>query len=66
MKDMKYDQFQEHKDDHERLLDSIRDIMDDYMDKSSMDDEQFGENLKEWFVHHFSTLDARLHKYLHQ
>ena len=66
MREMKYDQFQDHKEDHERLLDSIRDIMDDYMDRSSMDEEQFGEHLKEWFVRHFSTLDARLHNFLHQ
>ncbi len=66
MRDMQYDQYEDHKDDHERLLDSIRDIMDDYMDVSTMDEEQFGERLNKWFTQHFSTKDARMHKFLHQ
>ena len=65
MRDMNYDQYEDHKDDHERLLDSIRDIMDDYMDVSAMDEEQFGERLNKWFTQHFSTMDARMHKFLH-
>ncbi len=66
MRDMQYDQYEDHKDDHERLLDSIRDIMDDYMDVSTMDEKQFGERLNKWFTQHFSTKDARMHKFLHQ
>ena len=34
-------------------------------DVSILDEEQFGEQLKEWFVNHFSSKDARLHKFLH-
>jgi hemerythrin-like metal-binding protein len=64
MRELNYDQFENHKEDHERLLDSIRDIMDDYMDASDMDDEKFGQHLKDWFVNHFSTKDARLHNFL--
>jgi len=66
MRDLKYDQYEDHKDDHERLLDSIRDIMDDYMDVTTMDEEQFGARLNKWFTQHFSTKDARMHKFLHQ
>ena len=65
MRELKYDQYEDHKQDHERLLDSIRDIMDDYMEISSMDEEKFGERLNKWFTQHFSTKDARLHKFLH-
>lgn len=64
MRDLDYDQYEDHKEDHERLLDSIRDIMDEYMDASTMDDEKFGAHLKEWFVNHFSTKDAKMHNFL--
>ena len=64
MKKLEYDQFEDHKDDHERLLVSIRDIMDEYADETVLDDEKFGLSLKEWFVNHFSTKDARLHSFL--
>lgn len=64
MRDLDYDQYEDHKEDHERLLDSIRDIMDEYMDASTMDDKKFGNHLKEWFVTHFSTKDARMHNFL--
>lgn len=61
MRELNYDQYEEHKEDHERLLDSIRDIMEDV---SGLDDEEFGKQLKHWFVSHFSTKDARMHKFL--
>ncbi|GJM04200.1 MAG: hemerythrin [marine bacterium B5-7] len=61
---LKYDQYEDHKEDHEDLLDSIRDIMDDYEEREILDEEEFGVRLKDWFVNHFSTKDARLHKFL--
>jgi hemerythrin len=64
MRQLKYDQFEDHKEEHEELLDSIRDIMDDYEERETLDEEEFGERLKDWFVNHFSTKDARLHKFL--
>ena len=63
MKELNYDQYADHKEDHELLLDKIRDIMEDI---STLNEEQFGEQLKDWFVNHFSTKDARFHKFLHQ
>ncbi len=65
MKELDYDQFEDHKEDHERLLDSIRDIMDECMDVPALDEEKFGQHLKEWFSRHFSTKDARMHHFLH-
>jgi hemerythrin len=65
MRDLKYDQYEDHKEDHERLLDGIRDIMDEYLDVSELDKESFGTQLKDWFIHHFSTKDARMHNFLH-
>ncbi len=64
MRQLKYDQFEDHKEDHEALLDSIRDIMDEYEERESLDKDEFGERLQDWFVNHFSTKDARLHKFL--
>lgn len=60
-----YDQFQDHKDDHERLLDDIRDIMDACQAGafSGMDDA-LQRRLEDWFVGHFRKKDSRLHKML--
>ncbi len=60
-----YDQFVDHKEDHERLLDSIRDIMDHYDagDFDGMSDE-LSHRLQDWFVEHFKTKDSRLHRML--
>ncbi len=59
-----YDQYQDHKDDHERLLDEIRDIMDDYEENAWFSDSEFAESLEKWFTNHFRNRDARLHKHL--
>lgn len=65
MRQLKYDQYEDHKEEHEELLDSIRDIMDEYEENTILDEEDFGVRLKDWFVNHFSTKDARLHNFLH-
>ena len=62
MRDSEYDEYEDHKADHERLLDGIRDLMDDYEDGVYVDVERFGKLLDEWFSEHFRTRDARLHK----
>lgn len=65
MREHSYDQYDDHKADHERLLDDIRDIMDAYEDGGyAGKQEEFAERLKAWFVLHFKTRDARLHKRL--
>ena len=65
MREKNYDQYQEHKDDHEHLLDGIRDIMDDFESQQEFDQEAFAQRLAEWFTEHFRTKDARLHQRLH-
>jgi hemerythrin len=62
MRDSKYDEYLDHKADHERLLDDIRDLMDDYEDGICVDVDGFGKRLDGWFSEHFRTRDARLHK----
>ena len=64
MREARYDEYPDHKADHERLLDDIRDLMDDYEDGAYVDVEGFGKRLDEWFSEHFRTRDARLHKRL--
>jgi len=60
-----YDQYSEHKTDHEKLLDDIRDIMDDYESGQYLDfEEALSRAVRDWFVDHFKTKDARLHKML--
>jgi hemerythrin-like metal-binding protein len=64
MKSLDYDQYAEHKRDHERLLDDIRDIMDDCESSAIFDRDQFAERLTNWFGTHFRTHDARFHGHL--
>ena len=64
MRENKYDQFPEHKEDHEKLLDDIRDIMDEYEEEENFNEELLAGNLSGWFTGHFGTMDARLHKFM--
>ncbi len=64
MRERGYDQFAEHKADHERLLDDIREIMDDYEIRGAFEEEALAERLTSWFGDHFKTMDSRLHKHL--
>jgi len=61
MREHGYDEYREHKADHERLLDELRDIMDDFEDEASFDEKAFAAELSSWFTEHFKTRDARLH-----
>ena len=63
MRDGRYADFPAHKSDHERLLDEIRDLMDDYEDGGYVDLERFAVELERWFSVHFSTHDAALHRW---
>lgn len=65
MRERTYDQYADHKADHERLLDEIRDIMDAYEDDTRFDKNELAACLSTWFTEHFKTKDARLHKHLH-
>ncbi|MFY9624264.1 MAG: bacteriohemerythrin [Rhodoplanes sp.] len=60
MRERGYDQLTAHKNDHERLLDEIRDIMDDFVDEEQTASALSGR-LEAWFSRHFETHDARLH-----
>jgi hemerythrin-like metal-binding protein len=56
-----YPQRAPHKADHERLLDDLRDIMDEVAAHDVLDDEALSRRLAAWFGEHFRTHDALLH-----
>lgn len=56
-----YDHLVQHKNDHERLLDEIRDIMEDFDASDRFDESVLAQRLDAWFSRHFETHDARLH-----
>jgi hemerythrin len=64
MHERKYDELVQHKCDHERLLDEIRDIMDDFAEHDEVATDELAMRLESWFGRHFETHDARLHKML--
>lgn len=51
-----------HKEDHESLLDQLRDIMDHAATAGDLDVADLGLRLSSWFSGHFQTYDARLHQ----
>lgn len=56
-----YDAYAAHKADHERLIDQLRDMMDDAGVAPEATAEALVSALEDWFRGHFATHDARLH-----
>jgi len=56
-----YDEYAGHKAEHEKLLDEIRDIMDGAEEGYT---GALSTAVADWFVNHFKTKDARLHRKL--
>ena len=65
MRDTHYPLLAQHKQDHEVLLDELRDMMDLVEDDGSYDESGLSEDLRRWFTEHFRTHDARLHRHSH-
>lgn len=61
MQRARYAEFEAHKEDHEELLDQIRDLMDTFALDPDAGRARLRERLSDWFAAHFSTFDARLH-----
>ncbi len=61
MRESHYERYEDHKSDHERLLDQLRDIMDATEDDQEIDNETLGAELETWFSRHFQEKDAHLH-----
>jgi hemerythrin len=64
MREKRYDQLPQHKGDHERLLDEIRDLMEDYEVHDVFDEKVLAQRIDAWFSRHFESHDARLHRAL--
>ena len=65
MRDNKYVDYLAHKQDHDRLLDDIRDIMDDVNGGTQTDiGSDLQDRMGSWFGNHFATLDKDLHSRL--
>lgn len=65
MRETGYDEYADHKAEHERLLDEIREIMDSHEDDAYYAyADALGARLDAWFGVHFRTKDARLHRLL--
>ena len=61
MREAVYEEYEAHKDEHEDLLDQIRDMMDLYEDDPKSGRLLLQQKLSDWFGIHFATFDARLH-----
>lgn len=61
MREAGYEEYEAHKDEHEDLLDQIRDMMDLYEDDPESGRLLLQQKLSDWFGIHFATFDARLH-----
>ena len=64
MRDHAYGRLASHKEDHERLLDELRDIMDAFEDTKEIEAAELRGRLETWFSRHFRTHDAELHRSL--
>ena len=62
MRKTHYAALADHKEDHETLLDDLRDIMDEVEDDGVLDESQLTDDLDRWFSDHFKTHDAKLHR----
>lgn len=62
MREQHYAQYTAHKDDHEKLLDDLRDIMDE-VERSGYAgiEEDIRDRMSNWFTRHFKTQDALWH-----
>jgi hemerythrin-like metal-binding protein len=67
MRGLGYDELDPHKNEHEKLLDGIHDIMDRAETAPFAELERdLAAELKGWFGTHFATKDARLHRFLEE
>ena len=64
MSAQRYPGYAAHKEDHEELLESLRDIMDAQERGRGYSAPQLADALSSWFMNHFREHDARWHKSL--
>ena len=64
MQEANYAEFEDHKQDHERLLDQIQDMIFHFAEDPDSGRELLANRLSDWFSQHFKGFDARLHNQL--
>ena len=64
MQRAEYIEYEDHKEDHEDLLDHIHDLMESFYNDPEAGQELLKSQLSDWFGRHFASFDARLHKQL--
>lgn len=64
MQEAGYAEFESHRQDHERLLDQINDLVFHFAADPETGVEMLTDQMSDWFSHHFRTFDARLHNQL--
>ena len=62
MREVRYMSYAEHKEDHEILLDDLRDIMEQVQADGGYPRGRLSRDLYYWFSEHFRIHDARLHR----
>ena len=65
MRETRYMAYAEHKEDHEVLLDDLREILDEVRSGGEYPEARLSADLQYWFSEHFRTHDARLHQHGH-
>lgn len=56
-----YDEYAEHKLDHDRLLDELNALMDGFVADPITGTQKLREEMAGWFMNHFASHDSRLH-----
>ncbi len=64
MGESRYPDLEAHREDHARLLDEIRDLVEAFGQAEEIDSVDLAMRLEPWFSHHFATHDLRLHSSL--
>jgi hemerythrin len=62
MQQIHFQAYADHKQDHETLLDELREIMDEVEQDGVFDDTQLTDDLDRWFSDHFRLYDVRLYE----
>jgi hemerythrin len=62
MRETRYLAYAEHKEDHEVLLDDLREILEQVRSGGGYAEDRLSADLQYWFSDHFRTHDARLHQ----
>ena len=64
MQEAKFTEFEKHKEDHQLLLDQIHDMIFSFHEDPDSGRELLINKVSDWFGHHFTSFDARLHEQL--